>query len=155
MAKNRKDQDGTIDFGAPGLGRHFTVVPKLTRGLHGFNAKVVDETEIDRMLLHDRITSSQHATLEALMMRLHRMGFVGVKSPNYDAAVHVDPATLADRKARTLVGMVGIFAGLDAAIGRERRFALVNLLLKDTPWPFGDIADCITALDLVLAGQKQ
>lgn len=150
-----KDDDKAVDFGTPELARRFTVVPKLTRGLYGYNGKVVDGSEIDRLLLRDWITVNQHATLEGLLRRLHKASFVGVKSPTYDSPVQADPATVGDRRAHALRSMVKIFRRLDDKAGAEKRKALVDLVLLDVPWN-GDKAslqEAVKHLDDAIAGR--
>lgn len=129
----------TVDIGTSEISERLTVVPKLTRGQYGFNAKVVDETEIDRLLLEDIITTDHHSTLENFLGRLHRVGFVGLKSPAYDSPVHADPSVVGDKKAHAIRGVVKLFAKMDSAMGKERRISLVNLVLLDLPWPFGQV----------------
>lgn len=140
------------DFGTPELARRFSVVPKLS-GLNNYSAKIVDETEIDRLLLADRITSTEHATLEGLLKRLHKANFVGLKSPAYDAPVSADPSAVGDRKAQLIRAMVKIIEKMDSHrdIGRAKRVALVNLVLVDMVWPGDDtsLKQCIRALDSV------
>lgn len=142
------------DYGTPEIAKRFTVVPKLSQS-SGMHMKVADDTEIDRLLLRDEINMSQHATLEGFMRRLHKMGFVGVRSPDYESPINLDPAQVGDRRANAVRGMVSIFRRLDDRITPTRRREMVNLCLMDTPWP-GDQAslhDCIGALDDVIAGR--
>lgn len=120
------------DYGTPEISGHFKVVPKFHRD--GTHMKVVDETEIDRLLLHDRITSAEHAVLEALMNRLRKANFVGIKSPAYDAPLSIDPSAVGDRRANQIRSVVALFVGLDRKLGQEKRKALVNLALMDVPW---------------------
>jgi hypothetical protein len=149
-----KDDDKT-DYGTREIARQFTVVPKLTRGLYGYNSRVVDETEIDRLLLRGIINSAQHSTLEGLMRRLHRMNFVGIKSPSLDSPVYADPAIVGDKRAQAVRGMVKIFLRLDEKMGADKRRALVNLVLMDAIWPGDDasLLDSITYLEDAIAGR--
>lgn len=134
------------DHGTNEIARRFTVVPKLTRGMYGYNAKVVDETEIDRLVLRGTITPAQHGTLEGFLRKLHKLGFVGVKSPNLDSPVYADPAIVGDKRAQAVRGMVKIFIRLDEKMGADKRRALVNLVLIDTPWP-GDDASLVESIE--------
>jgi len=124
------------DYGTAEISDRFKVVPKFAKG--GTHLKVMDETAIDRLLLADRITSSEHAALEGLMQRLHKANFVGIKSPAYDAPLSIDPSAVGDRRANQIRAAVKLFAGLDNRLGRERRIALVNLVLMDVDWPDTD-----------------
>jgi hypothetical protein len=112
----------------------------------------MDETAIDRLLLADRITSSEHAALEGLMQRLHKANFVGIKSPAYDAPLSIDPSAVGDRRANQIRAAVKLFAGLDRTLGREKRVALVNLVLMDVDWPDDDasLKDAIRKLTDIL-----
>lgn len=142
------------DYGTSEIAKRFTVVPRLSQS-SGMHMKVVDDTEIDRLLLRDEISPNQHATLEGFMRRLHKMGFVGVRSPDYESPVNLDPAQVGDRRANSVRGMVNIFRRLDRRITPTRRREMVNLCLMDVPWP-GDrdsLHVCIAALDDVIAGR--
>lgn len=157
-AKPLVDND-PADFGTSELGRRFSVVPKLTRGNYGYNAKVLDETELDRLLLADRITAAEHSTLEALLKRLHKSAFVGLKSPSYDAVISADASIVADKKAQTIRSMVKIIDKMDnhAEIGRANRAALINLVLLDIPWAASDgvLKDCCKALDYIFTNRER
>ena len=140
------------DYGTPELGKRFTIVPKLTRGLYGYNAKVVDEHEIDRMLLRDEITGAQHSILEAFVDRLHAVGFLALRSPEYDARISGDPSIIADNRAKRLRRIVRVFMALDRKVGHVKRRALVDLCLQERPWN-GDkpsLSDAVRVLGSVL-----
>lgn len=144
-----------IDTGTGELARRFTIVPTLSRGPQGgTSGKVVDETEIDRMLLRDAITPAEHSVLEALLKRLHKASFIGIKSPNYDARVSADPTIISDKKAASIRSVVKLFTLMDEdkKIGRTRRAALVNLVLVDQPWneTLGSIKTAVSALQGIL-----
>jgi hypothetical protein len=151
MTNNKDD----TDYGTREIARQFTVVPRLTRGMYGYNSKVVDETAIDILLLRGTINPAQHATLEGFMRRLHRMGFVGIKSPNLDSPVYADPAIVGDKRAQAVRGMVKIFMRLDEKMGADKRRALVNLVLMDAIWPGDDatLLESITYLEDAIAGR--
>lgn len=142
------------DYGTSELRRHFTVVPKLS-GPNTMAMKVIDSTEIDRLLLDDVIMPSHHASLEGLMRRLHKAGFVGLKSPTYDSPIHADATAVGDKKANLIRSIVALFTRLDAKIGPGKRRALVDLVLRDVSWP-GDNAsllDAVARLDDAIAGR--
>jgi hypothetical protein len=124
------------DYGTKEIANRFNVVPKFTKS--GTHMAVVDETEIDRLLLHDRITSADHAVLGALMARMKKANFVGIKSPSYDAPLSMDPSAVGDRRANQIRSLVKLFSALDHRLGKGKRTALVNLVLLDTPWPADD-----------------
>lgn len=140
------------EMGTSEIARRFTVVPKLSNP-NTYSAKVMDETAIDRLLLDDTISPAEHSSLEKFMVKLHKMGFVGVKSPDYSSPIHADATAVGDKRAQTIRGMVKIIRALDKEIGPSMRKALVNLLLLDTPWPYGkdDIRTCASALMRILA----
>lgn len=144
------------DHGTPEIARRFTVVPKLTRGNYAFNLRVMNETEIDILLLKGTINANQHSTLEGFFRRLHRMGFVGVKSPSMDSPIFADPALVGDKRAASVRGMVQIFLRLDKKIGPAQRRSLVNLVLMDVPWPWDDasLMESIKGLDDAIAGRR-
>lgn len=132
--KPRKDPS---DFGTPQIAQRFSIVPKRTAS-GDYLGKIVDETEMDRMLLHDRITATQHSILEALLRRLYKANFVGLRSPSWEAPVQSDPSIMADKKANQIRSMVRIIEQMDKEIGQPRRTALINLVLMDAPWPSDD-----------------
>ena len=66
------------------------MVPKLTAS-NGYTGKVVDDSEIDRLLLCDSISSVEYSLLVALLHKLHRATFVGLKSPDFNGIAHSDP----------------------------------------------------------------
>jgi len=96
---------------------------------------VVDETEIDRLLLRDEITASEHSTLEKLLSKLSRANMGTIRSPVYEAPVSDDPSAVGDRRANQMRSIVGLIKSLDQKLGIGKRKALVNLVLADAPWP--------------------
>lgn len=151
MSRKRVTQEPK-DYGTAELARQFTVVPKLS-GINTYSAKVMDETEIDRLLLRDVITPEEHGILEMFMVKLHKMGFVGVKSPDYSSPVFADATAVGDKRAMSIRGMVRVIAALDERIGRKHRTSLVDLVLQDVPWPLKDeeLKDSVAALRLIIS----
>jgi hypothetical protein len=124
-----------------------SVVPVLSGPRSGLHGRVVDESEADRLLLRSEITSSQHSTLMNLLKRLLKANF-NVRSPSLEPPVQSDGSTIGDRQAKLVLSLNGLFAGLDAKIGKPKRIALVNLVLLDAPWPAEfNLNECITQLD--------
>lgn len=139
------------DYGTNELAKRFTVVPKLTLS-SGYMGKVVDDSEPDRLLLTDVISSSEYSLLIALLQRLHKATFVGLKSPDFNGIAHSDPSLIGDRKAKAVRSIIRVMGAMDKAMGRANRAALVNLVLLDTPWPY-DLAclhRCVDALESLL-----
>ena len=122
------------DYGTNLLAQRFTVVPKLTAS-NGFQGKVADDTEIDALLLCNSISALEHSLLVALLQRLHKAMFVGLKSPDFNGVAYSDPSRLADRKAHAVMSVCGLMRRMDEAMGRARRSALVDLVIQDVPWP--------------------
>lgn len=144
-----------VDYGSPHLAKRFTIVPKLTAS-NGYHGKVVDDTEIDKLLLHDDISALEHSLLVALLQRLRKATFIGLKSPDFNGVAHSDPSIMADRKANAVVSVVGLMKRLDQKLGRAQRASLINLVLLDVPWPgtLDALHGCIFALqDLFGSGQ--
>lgn len=124
------------DFGTVELGRRLTIVPTLSQGpTGGFSGRVVDESEVDRLLFTDAITASEHATLGLLLRKLMKANFVGMRSPSLEAPIQSDPSIIADKKANLIRSVNKMIDKMDEKIGRPKRIALVNLVLMDTPWP--------------------
>jgi hypothetical protein len=122
------------DYGPPELAQRFHIVPKLTAS-NGFQGKVTDDTEIDALLLHDSISALEHSLLVALLQRLHKAMFVGLKSPDFNGVAYSDPSRLADRKANAVMSVCGLIGQMDRAMGRVCRSALIDLVVQDMPWP--------------------
>lgn len=141
--------DTPDDYGTTEITHQYLVIPRLTRGSYGYNSKVMDETEIDRLLLKDIINASQHASLERFLKELMEAGFIGVRSPNYEAPVQSDASSSGDRKANIIRKSVAVMKRLERKVGKGRRSALVNLVILDTPWPYTkeSLHDCIIAVD--------
>lgn len=151
MTKSKKEPVSR-DMGTTEMARRFTVVPKIDAS-NTWHGKVMDETEIDRLLLKDIITPAEHSVLEALMKKLHKMGFVGVKSPDYSSPIHADATAVGDKRAQSIRGMVRIIRDLDKEIGTHFRVSLVNLCLIDMPWPHStdDLKSSIKRLMMIIS----
>jgi hypothetical protein len=109
---------------------------------------------MDKLLMHDVITSAEHGTLGTLAKRLRDYGYDDLRSPNYEGVISADASAVADKKADKIRGAVNLIGKMDAhpTIGRHRRKKLVNLALYDAPWgdkrnQIEDIKHCIRALD--------
>lgn len=153
MAKKRKKAaTEPIDLGSDRLHKQHTVVPRLTRGMNGYNMKVMDETEIDRLLLHEVISVNEHSTLERFLRRLHKVGFVGMRSPDYSSPIHADATAVGDKRALAVKGITALIAELDQTIGAGKRQYLVALVTEDRPWPdkYQSLRDAIAALDRII-----
>jgi hypothetical protein len=144
------------DYGTPELARRFSVVPKLSMS-SGYNGKVIDDTEIDRLLMKDTINSMEHSLLVALFRVLRSASFVGLKSPDFNAISAPDPVGIADRKAFAVRRMASLTIVLDRQAGRAVRCALIDLVLLDRPWPLGPalLHHGILALQNVFAGGQR
>lgn len=160
MTRKRRPPPSSIDFGTPQMARHFTIVPKLSDPTT-LAGKVMDGSEIDRLLLVDAIDPAQHATLSMLAKRLHGYGFMGMKSPDYSSPIHADATAVADKKAESLRGAVHLISKMDKHphIGAFRRKKLVNLVLQEAPWgklrhQIEELHSCVRALDDIFVGRR-
>jgi hypothetical protein len=153
MAK-RRETKGVIDMGTPELSRRFTVVPRLSDPTT-LAGKILDGSEVDKLLLHDVITPAEHGTLGTLLKKLHAFGFIGLKSPSYDGAIHADPAQVSAKKAELMRGAVSLFARMDRHrfIGPVTRKRLINLALYDAPWtsPAVALKQAVRGLDEIFS----
>jgi hypothetical protein len=150
-----KNTSSSRDYGPGELARRFTVVPKLSLS-NGYCGKVVDDTEIDRLLFHDRINATQHSILVAFLRVLKDASFIGLKSPDFNAISAPDPVGIADRKAKAVFKVVGIIRALDQKAGRAIRCALIDLIISDRPWPDGLSLDHgILALQDIFANRQR
>lgn len=160
MSKRRKyQQHEAMDMGTAQMAKHFTIVPKLTDPTT-LAGRIMDGTEIDKLLLNDVIDTMQHATLQTLAKKLHGFGFVGLKSPDYSSPIHADATAVSDKKANAIRGAVHLFDKMDKHpdIGMYRRKKLVNMALQDAPWStkrllrhqIEELHACCRALDDVL-----
>jgi hypothetical protein len=155
--KKGSNSTRATDFGPPELAKRFTIVPKLS-ATSGYHGKVADDTEIDHLLLLDRITSAEHSMLVALLQKLHKATFVGLKSPDFNGVAHSDPSRMADRKANAVMSVCYLMKKMDQLIGRGYRTALINLVLLDAPWPgtIDSLRQCVLTLqDIMGAGQRE
>lgn len=157
LMKRRKQMPvAGMDAGTPEMARRFTMVPRLSDPTTT-TMKVIDGTELDKLLMLDVITTTQHATMLTLEKRLHGYGFMGVKSPDYSSPIHADAGAVSDKKAEKLRGAVHLVEKMDRHkdIGRHRRKKLVNLVLLDAPWgqKLDDLQVCIRALDDIFLGR--
>lgn len=150
-SKQKTSSIVATDYGSPELAKRFTVVPKLTAS-NGYQGKVLDDSEIDRLLLNDTISAVEYSLLVALLHKLHRATFVGLKSPDFNGVAHSDPSRIAARKANAVMSVCYIVKGMDKAMGKQYRIALIDLVLLDIPWPFDVtcLRTCVRALDGVL-----
>ena len=155
MARRRKYQTSGTDFGTKEMARHFTIVPKLTDP-STMAGRVLDGTEIDRLLMQEVIDTFQHATLQTLAKRLHGFGFVALKSPDYSSPIHADATAVSDKKADMIRGAVHLIDKMDRHpdIGAFRRKKMINLVLQDAPWSkkllrhqIEELRACVRALD--------
>ena len=124
------------DWGTTELARRFTVVPRLS-GAYSFHGKVIDDSEMDRLLAKDAITPMEYSLLEALLKKLHKATFVGLKSPDFNGVATSDPSHMSDRKACAVMSICHIVRVMDKLMGKANRAALINLVLLDQPWPNG------------------
>jgi len=141
-----------IDMGTSELSKRLRVVPKPIGGGMEYQGKVVDETYIDRLLLEDRINSSDHSTLEKFLHLLQKANFVGMRSPVYDAPLSADPSIVGDRRANQIRAVVSLFRRMDERLGKGKRIVLVNMVLIDRPWPDTDeqLRDAIDTLAKIM-----
>lgn len=143
-----------MDVGSPQLARHFTIVPKLSSPTT-LSMKILDSSEMDKLLMQDVLTPAEHGTLVTLAKRLEDCGFSELRSPAYDSPVHADPSAVADKKADKIRGAVALIEKLDKAIGRYNRKRIINLALYSTPWTgqypkrnqIEDLKHCIRSID--------
>lgn len=135
MSRRKRPETQPLDMGTPQLQRRFTVVPKYSDPTT-LTAKILDGSEVDRLLLKDAIDPVQHGTLNTLTKKMHAFGFIGLKSPSYDGAIHADPAQVSAKKAELMRGAVSLIDRMDRhpKIGRALRTRLINLALYDKPW---------------------
>lgn len=127
-----------IDVGTDEIHKQRTIVPKLTRGMSGYNMRVMDETEVDRLLLSEAITPNHHSTLERFLVKLHKVGFGGLRSPDYSSPIHADATAVGDKKAIALKGISALIEEMDSQLGRPVRVLLVALVTEDREWPHSD-----------------
>lgn len=162
MSRKKKYSVSVMDMGTPQMARHFKIVPRLTDP-STMAGRVLDGTEIDRLLFTDTISTVEHATLQTLARRLHGFGFVGLKSPDYSSPISADATAVADKKADVIRGAVHLFEKMDKHphIGPYRRKKLVNLVLQDAVWSkkmlrhqIEELQACIRALDDVFMKRR-
>ncbi len=153
MPKKATGDRVPADYGTPELARRFSVVPKLN-GAYTYGAKVMDDTEIDRLLMKDRINPTQHSILQAFASRLEQAGYNGVKAIDYNATHHSEPHTMGDRMHVKVSRAIYLRRAMvdHEKIGRGRDQALVSLVSEDMPWPGNDASlhEAIDGLQQIL-----
>jgi len=153
----RKKKSEPKDWGTPEIARRFTVVPRYSGPGNGFTGKVVDDSELDRLLYYDFISSLEHSILIALLKRLQRAQFCGIKSVDLQRETVGDPTRAADRKAQAVVGCSKLIAAMDKTMGHANRRALIDLVLLDQEWPFtiASLHNAVLALQRIFSdGQR-
>lgn len=161
MAKRKKDipQPSTIDMGTSEMARQFKIVPTYTS--HTDRAsRVMDGTEVDRMLLNDQLNINQHATLNLLARKMNSYGMGSIKSPDYAGRIMSDPQLVSERKAQALRGAVHLIDKLDKHphVGKFRRKKLINLVMEDGEWghlrhQLEELWACVSVLDDIFMGK--
>ena len=149
-----KKQAIARDYGTAELSKRFTIVPKLGNG--SYHGKVLDDTEIDRLLLNDVIDATEHSILEALHFRLRKASFNSLRSPDYNSTIHSDPQLIANKKLDAVASAVGLIADMDRTLGREKRSALIKLVTEETRWPYGnhDLRTAISSLQSIMTSRR-
>ncbi len=160
MPRKRKITAMPMDTGTPAMHRKFSIVPKLSDATT-MAMRVLDGSEIDRLLMVDAIDTVQHATLAMLAKRLQGYGYSSLRSPDYASRIHADATAVAEKKAESLRGAVHLIGKMDAHIdiGAHRRKKLINLVLQDVPWgklrhQIEELHACIRALDDIFTGRR-
>lgn len=129
-----KKSKRVVDFGTAERQDHGTIVPALYRdgSSYDYHAKVMDATQIDRLLMDGKITPNQHNTLERFSEELRKAGFMSIRTIDLsDPIQSSDPAHIADRKAAKLVKIVLIFKELEKVLTHKERDLLVDMCLTD------------------------
>lgn len=137
-----------IDFGTPERQSKATIVPCLYSRSYDYHARVMDGTEIDRMLMRGGITPNEHNTLERFSEELRRAGYLSIRSIDLsDPIQSSDPSHLADRKAGKLVRVVMLIRAIDQAVSRKERDALIDLCLMDREVKIPSLFKAVRAID--------
>jgi hypothetical protein len=151
-AATKRDTPTIKDTGTQELARRFTVVPKLASP-NTWTSKVIDETEMDRLLVNDDITSAEYSILVALLKRLRR-SFGSLQSPEFTMRIVAKhPSGMADRKARSIYGVVNLIKGMDKVMGSAKRRAMIDLVFVEVRWPYEmpDLKICIGQMQILLS----
>lgn len=138
-----------VDLGTVELQSKHRIVPRL-RGKFEYHAKVLDSSEIDRMLMLQLLTPTEHDTLERFHEALRKGGFMKIRSIDWtDPIVQSDPSHIADRHAHALIMVVKMLKYLDEKTNSSFRKQLVDLVLLDQPLiaSKGDLRRGVRAID--------
>lgn len=125
----------SIDTGNPEGTKHKTMVAVPAPGRPGkIHLKVVDQTELDRLLYRKQITPDQWSTGDQVYNLLYRAGMLGAsKSTLNVSGISGDPQHISDKKSDALVMLGVLIDHLDRACGRPTRELFLNMLILDRP----------------------
>ena len=103
-------------------------------GTSKVRARVLDETEIDRMLMAERITLDEHNTLESILRDLHAARMIGFRISRYEPTIPTtDPQAITDRQAMAVSKLGRLQKVLDDTYGIKIRRMIISLLVVDLP----------------------
>jgi hypothetical protein len=151
MKKNiqlTQKQKETVVLGTPEFQTKYTIVPKL-RNLWDYHAKVIDGSELDRLLIEEIVTPSQHNTLERFAAILNRAGYARYSSIDLSGSGHFDPSHAAEKKSKSMLRIVKILEYVDKKAGKKARMDMVNMLTVDSKVQSTDhIKSVVNALEI-------
>lgn len=141
----------TIDTGTPEGMKHKKMVAVPAPGRPGkIHLRVVDQTELDRMLDRKQITAEQWSSGDQVYRLLYKAGMLGAsKSTLNVSGTSGDPQHISDKKSDALLMLGELINHLDVSCGRPTRELFINMLMLDRPVAGEQVKHIVHALSEV------
>lgn len=129
-----------VDFGTAERHKHNKAMPQLTGKGREFRLRIVDGTAIDRLLMKDRITLDQYATLDHFSEDLYRADLMGLHAADFEPRVTSgNNQDVAHDVAMRRVKVNEIILHMDENVGAGIRRLVVSVCLDEIdPHPTRD-----------------
>lgn len=141
----------TIDTGTPEGMKHKKMVAVPAPGRPGkIHLRVVDQTELDRMLDRKQITAEQWSSGDQVYRLLYKAGMLGAsKSTLNISGTSGDPQHISDKKSDALLMLGELINHIDRSCGRPTRELFINMLMLDRPVSGRQVEHIVKALNEV------
>lgn len=119
-----------IDTGPPERRQHFKVVVEQTAN-HRARLRILDQTELDRLLYQRQITLDQHAASEHLYRDMLASGYLGTCNWIMDSSIRGSAQAVSRKRANALLRTGLARAWLLAKAGRRTTDYLFGVVLGE------------------------
>lgn len=141
-----------VDQGTPEISRQHKVIPQRAgpQASAPLHLRVVDESEIDRLLLKDWINVEQHQTAETLLDDLHNAGLIGMRISNYERRMGGgDTQNITRREALRRVKVRKALEYMEAKGGVKAGRLVLGVVMDDTRVVEKDLPSLREGLDFL------